>query len=58
MHPDAASVFKDSYVIEFLDLPPGHSEADLQRGLVEQLQRFLIELRRDFCYVGSQYPLQ
>jgi predicted nuclease of restriction endonuclease-like (RecB) superfamily len=58
LHPDAASVFKDSYLVEFLDLPQGHSEADLQRGLVEQLKNFLIELGRDFCYVGSHYPVQ
>lgn len=58
LHPDAATVFKDSYLVEFLDLPPGHSEADLQRGLVEQLKKFLIELGRDFCYVGSHYPVQ
>ena len=58
LHPDAATVFKDSYLAEFLDLPPGHSEADLQRGLVEQLKKFLIELGRDFCYVGSHYPVQ
>jgi predicted nuclease of restriction endonuclease-like (RecB) superfamily len=57
-HPDAATLFKDSYLVEFLDLPPSHSEDDLQRGLVEQLKKFLIELGRDFCYVGSQYPLQ
>jgi predicted nuclease of restriction endonuclease-like (RecB) superfamily len=58
LHPDAAAVFKDTYLVEFLDLPPGHSEGDLQRGLVEQLRRFLIELGRDFCFVGSQYLLQ
>lgn len=29
MHPDALSVFKDSYVVEFLGLPQGHAEADL-----------------------------
>ncbi len=58
LHPDAAGVFKDSYVVEFLDLPAKHSEADLQRGLVEQLKSFLIELGRDFCYVGSQFPVQ
>jgi predicted nuclease of restriction endonuclease-like (RecB) superfamily len=57
-HPDADSVFKDSYLIEFLDLPPRHSEADLQRALVEQLKQFLIELGRDFCFIGSQYPVQ
>ncbi len=58
MHPEAGAVFKDSYLLEFLDLAPGHSEADLQRGLVEKLKQFLIELGRDFCFVGSYYPLQ
>jgi predicted nuclease of restriction endonuclease-like (RecB) superfamily len=58
LHPDAAMIFKDSYFMEFLDLPPRHSERDLQRALVEQLKLFLIEVGRDFCYVGSQYPVQ
>jgi predicted nuclease of restriction endonuclease-like (RecB) superfamily len=57
LHPDAATVFKDSYLLEFLDLPPAPSEADLQRGLVEKLKQFLIELGRAFCFVGSQSPL-
>ena len=57
-HPDAASVFRDSYLVEFLLLPTPHAEADLQRGLVSQLKEFLLELGRDFCFVGSQYPLQ
>ncbi len=58
IHPTAAEIFKDTYLIEFLDLPPRHSEGDLQRGLVQQLKQFLIELGRDFCFVGSEYPLQ
>lgn len=58
LHPDAASVFKDSYLIEFLDLPKDHSEADLHDALVEHLKDFLIELGRDFCFVGSHYPIQ
>ena len=58
LHPDAASVFKDSYLIEFADLPRNHSEKDLQQGLIENLKQFLSELGRDFCFVGSQYPLQ
>jgi len=57
-HPEAADVFKDAYMVEFLELPTAHSEADLHNGLVEQLKRFLIELGRDFCFVGSRYPLQ
>ena len=49
---------RGNILAEELDLPPSHSEDNLQRGLVEQLKKFLIELGRDFCYVGSQYPLQ
>lgn len=58
LHPDVLGMFKDTYLLDFLDLPPQHSESDLQRGLVGQLQSFLIELGRDFCFVGREYPLQ
>lgn len=57
-YPEAASIFKDAYNVEFLDLPEVHHEADLHRGLLAKLKDFLIELGRDFCYVGSEYPLQ
>lgn len=33
MHPQADGFFKDSYFLEFLGLPPIHSEADLHLGL-------------------------
>ena len=58
MHPEAMSVFKDTYMVEFLDLAHGHVEADLHGGLLRRLRDFLIELGRDFCFIGSQYPLQ
>jgi predicted nuclease of restriction endonuclease-like (RecB) superfamily len=59
MHGDAAvQAFKDAYALEFLGLPAGHSEADLHRGLLAELRRFLIELGRDFCFVGSEFPVQ
>jgi len=57
-HPGALSVFKDAYLVEFLGLPDSHAEADLHQGLLKQLKDFLIELGRDFCFVGSEYPLQ
>ncbi|MDR2196114.1 MAG: PDDEXK nuclease domain-containing protein [Gallionellaceae bacterium] len=58
IHPDAASIFKDSYLLEFLGLPQGHAETDLHSGLLARLKDFLIELGRDFCFIGSQYPMQ
>ena len=54
----AAGVFKDSYSVEFLNLPADHSEADLHSGLLGRLRAFLIELGRDFCFVGSEFPVQ
>jgi predicted nuclease of restriction endonuclease-like (RecB) superfamily len=56
--PDVPEVFKDSYMIEFLNLPEGHAEKDLHKGLLSQLKNFLIELGRDFCFVGSEFPVQ
>lgn len=58
IHPGAAAIFKDSYLVEFLDLPAAHAEEDLHGGLVRHLQRFLGELGRDFCFVGTKFPLQ
>ena len=58
IHGDAASVLKDAYFVEFLDLPTVHSEADLHQGLLARLKDFLIELGRDFCFVGSEFPVQ
>ena len=57
-HPDAVNIFKDSYLVEFLGLPGGYSEADLHQGLLGRLRDFLLELGRDFCFVGSEYPVQ
>jgi predicted nuclease of restriction endonuclease-like (RecB) superfamily len=58
LHPEALSIFKDSYLVEFLSLPESHAEADLHRGLLHRLKEFLIELGRDFCFVGAEFPLQ
>jgi predicted nuclease of restriction endonuclease-like (RecB) superfamily len=57
-HPAALEVFRDAYMVEFLDLPGSHAEVDLHQGLLARLKHFLIELGRDFCFVGSEYPLQ
>ncbi|HEY4079290.1 MAG TPA: PDDEXK nuclease domain-containing protein [Burkholderiaceae bacterium] len=59
IHGEAAlQVFKDAYSLEFLGLPRAHSEADLHGGLLTELRNFLIELGRDFCFVGSEFPIQ
>lgn len=55
---DISNTFKDSYVFEFLNLPDPHSESDLQRGLVRQMKNFILELGKDFLFIGEEYKLQ
>lgn len=55
---DFSNTFKDSYVFEFLNLPDLHSESDLQRGLVRQMKNFILELGKDFLFIGEEYKLQ
>jgi predicted nuclease of restriction endonuclease-like (RecB) superfamily len=49
MHPEALSVFRDSYTLEFLGLPQAHTEAELHRGLLNSLREFLIEMGATFA---------
>lgn len=55
---DLSNTFKDSYVFEFLNLTEPHSESDLQRGLVRQMKNFILELGKDFLFIGEEYKLQ
>jgi hypothetical protein len=50
--------FKENYVLEFLNLPEQHNETDLQKGLVNQMKAFLLELGKDFLFMGQEYRLQ
>jgi predicted nuclease of restriction endonuclease-like (RecB) superfamily len=53
-----AGVFRDSYVLDFLNLPPNHCENDLKTALVACLRDFILELGRDFTFLGQEYRLQ
>ena len=50
--------FKERYVFEFLNLPEPYSENDLQKGLIQKLKSFLLELGKDFLFMGEEYRLQ
>lgn len=58
LHPTAETLLRDSYLLDFLELPAQHSEDDLQKALVANLKQFLLELGRDFAFVGENYLLQ
>jgi predicted nuclease of restriction endonuclease-like (RecB) superfamily len=52
------SHFKDLYIFEFLNLPEPFTETDLQKGLIQKLKSFLLELGKDFLFMGEEYRLQ
>ena len=54
----AQQVLKDLYNFDFLSLHDEAVERDLERALLEHLQRFMLELGVGFAFVGSQYPLE
>ena len=50
--------FLDSYVVEFLDLPDTFHESDFRKALVKGMRDFILELGKDFTFVGEEYPIQ
>jgi predicted nuclease of restriction endonuclease-like (RecB) superfamily len=54
----AQQITKDPYNFDFLMLGQEAHERDLERGLLDHLRTFLLELGVGFAFVGSQYRLQ
>ncbi len=55
---DITSIFKDTYVLEMLQLPHTHSENELRVKITQNISKFLLEFGRDFAFMGEEYPLQ
>jgi RecB family endonuclease NucS len=55
---DVSNTFKDSYVFEFLNLPEPHNESQLQRALISEMKKFILELGKDFLFMGEEYRIQ
>ncbi|HEY6271641.1 MAG TPA: PDDEXK nuclease domain-containing protein [Terriglobales bacterium] len=54
----AQQLIKDPYNFDFLTLAADARERELERGLIEHIRNFLLELGVGFAFVGSQYPLE
>ena len=55
--PHVVSPVKDSVVLEFLGLSdyPVLHERDLEQAIIDNLQTFLLEFRKGFCFVRRQH---
>ena len=52
-------IVKSTYTLEFLNIPEQekYSENDLEQKIIDNLQKFLLELGKGFTFVKRQYPL-
>lgn len=53
----ANQTIKDPYCFDFLTLREKHDEQELEEGLLNHIQKFLLELGAGFSFVGRQYQL-
>jgi predicted nuclease of restriction endonuclease-like (RecB) superfamily len=52
--PELAGAFKDPYFFDFLGLPDGYLENDLEQALIRELEQFILELGKGFAFVERQ----
>jgi len=47
-------VFKNSYVLDFLNLPANYTEQELENALITNIEKFILELGNGFAFVERQ----
>ena len=52
------TALRDSYVLEFLNVPERHKEKELRKAIISNLRDFILEFGRDFSFVGEEYRVQ
>lgn len=52
------NVFLDNYVLDLLNLPDIVSEHDLQKSIVRKLKDFILEMGKEFAFIGEEYRVQ
>ena len=48
----------DTYSLEFLDLPNNFSEQDLKKAIIANLKDFILEIGKDFTFIGEEYKVK
>lgn len=56
-HPTAPAIIPDTAFLDFLRLPPKHSESRLRKGIVANMKEFVLSIGRDFLFVAEEFPV-
>jgi len=52
------TALRDSYILEFLDIPETHREKELRKSIVANIRDFILEFGKNFTFVGEEYRIQ
>ena len=58
IYPTSPVMFKDTALVDFLNVPERHREKQLRAGIVGHIKQFILELGKDFLFVDEEYTLQ
>lgn len=58
IRPELSKVYRDTYTLDFLNLPEHHSEKDLQKSIIKHLKQFILEIGSDFIFIGEEFRIQ
>ena len=53
-----SSLLRDSYVLEFITGKEAKPENELRKALIRNMKDFILELGKDFIYMGEEYRVQ
>jgi predicted nuclease of restriction endonuclease-like (RecB) superfamily len=56
--PSPDLVFRDPYVLDFLDLKDAYSEKDIENAILREMESFLLELGAGFAFLARQKRMQ
>ncbi|MBL1409479.1 PDDEXK nuclease domain-containing protein [Sphingobacterium faecale] len=54
----AKQTLRNPYVFDFLSLSENVQERDMEKAIISEIRRLLLELGKCFAYLGNQYHLQ
>lgn len=57
-YPGASFLFKDRLILDFLNLPSDFIEPQLHGGILNNMKDFILELGKDYVFIGSEYPVK
>ena len=57
-YPGASFLLKDRLILDFLNLPQNFIEPQLHEGILKHMRDFILELGKDYVFIGSEYPVK